>query len=149
GLRTADPFTRSLLGAPRRDRVAGVRRWSRCGPRRKRGSPERAAPLPPGARRACPGSRHRRYPAAAPGIRPAARSRLSVRRANGFASAEVIRFVPRLPLDVAADRRHLTRRRPFAREGCLDRGAEIAARHRDLVPRPTRIELPPVDETAF
>src|SRR5690606_32926323 len=62
------------------------------------------------------------------------------------ASACPLRFVPRLPLDVAADARHLLPRRAAPLEHRVRRGAQVLSRGRSPRARPRLVELAAVRE---
>src|SRR6185503_10791163 len=61
---------------------------------------------------------------------------------------EVLRRVPRLPLDVAADRRLLLGGDGPSREDGVEGRPEVLARHGDAVAGTAVVELAAVDETA-
>src|SRR5512143_333750 len=59
---------------------------------------------------------------------------------------EVLRFVSRLPLDVAAEARPLDRRRRPPRERRVERPAQVLSGHRYAVSGPGAVHLATVDE---
>src|SRR5258706_2181205 len=62
---------------------------------------------------------------------------------------EVRRFVPWLPLDVAAEACPLLGGDGAAREECVDCGAQVAARDRAIVLGSAVVELPAIGEPPF
>src|SRR5215831_8529083 len=64
-------------------------------------------------------------------------------------SAEIVRLVPRAPLNVATEARLLVLRDRLAGEHGVKCGAQIASRHRHVAPRSRAVELAAVDERAL